>query len=140
MAYVQSSDGVQADPQLEGIFSAIGGVLKKTGGFVAKKVVPVALTFVPVVGGVASAAYSQIPGLQAPQPAAPSSWQRAAQAAVQRAREDTALRERVTQYLEPPPPPAPEPRKRLPAGVAGVGRDLIPIIMGGILLSRLVGK
>lgn len=49
---------VDPDQSLEGIFGAIGGAFKKVGGFVAKKVVPVGLSFVPVVGGTAARAYS----------------------------------------------------------------------------------
>lgn len=71
MAYVQVTDPY-ADEQLEGLFSAIGGAFKKAGGFVAKKVVPAALPFVPVVGGVAASAYSRIPGIAPQAPAAGS--------------------------------------------------------------------
>jgi hypothetical protein len=112
MSYVQNGQEYR-DPALDGFFSAIGGAFKKAGGFVAKKVVPVALTAVPFVGPAASSAYSQIPGITsrapvwsgdrpalAPAPTAPSVpwWRRAAQAAAERIGEDPGFRERAVSY------------------------------------------
>lgn len=108
MAYVQSSDGVHPDPQLGGIFGTIGGAFKKAGSFVAKKVAPTAISFVPIVGGAASAAYSSIPGIRDATPTAATpgitapreSWtQRLARFARERIAGDAALREQVIERL-----------------------------------------
>lgn len=120
MSYVQNGQEYR-DPALDGFFSAIGGAFKKAGGFVAKKVVPIALTAVPVVGGAASSAYSMIPGITerapiwsggapalAPAPTAPSVpwWKRAAQAAAERIGEDPGFRERAVSYTAQYAPPS----------------------------------
>lgn len=49
---------VDPDQQLEGIFGAIGGAFKRAGSFIVKRAAPVAIGFVPVVGGTAARAYS----------------------------------------------------------------------------------
>lgn len=60
------------DPQMEGFFSAIGGALKKAGGFVAKKVAPTIIGAVPIVGGVARRVYEAVPGVIQRRPGYPT--------------------------------------------------------------------
>lgn len=120
MAYVTQSSQYR-DESLDGFFSAVGGAFTKAGGFVARKVVPTAIGFVPVVGGAASAAYSQIPGIRprppqlvrpalrapwsrpiAPVPTAPQVpwWRRAIEAAAQ----DAEIRRRAVEATSRLPP------------------------------------
>ncbi|KKN26153.1 hypothetical protein LCGC14_0877540 [marine sediment metagenome] len=147
MSYVQHADAYR-DPTLDGFFSAIGGAFKKAGGFVAKKVVPVALTAVPVVGGAAASAYSQIPGIRqrapvwsgdrpalAPAPTAPSVpwWQRAAQAAAERIGEDPGFRERAVSYTA-----RYAPSSLLAAAAARQAREAPTAVKAGMTVATLL--
>lgn len=154
MAYVQRRDEYR-DASLDGFFSAIGGAFKKAGGFVAKKVVPTAISFVPVVGGAASAAYSQIPGIaDRPEPprirpalvAPPRTrivpatesipwWRRAIEAAAQ----DREIRRRAVEYTSRLPPELltaglARQTTRAPTVVKAAGAILPAIAIAGLVL------
>ena len=152
MAYVQL--GHHGDDQMEGIFSAIGGAFKKAGGFVAKKVVPAALPFVPVVGPVAAGAYSSIPGIrprQAPTTSysAPSPWmgtpgiaptapresifQRAARGAREAVETDPRFRRTVVDYTARYAPP-----ELLAAASARQLGQAPPVVKAGLTMATVL--
>lgn len=151
MAYVQVA--TQNGGELGGFFSVVGGAFKKAGGFVAKKVVPAALPFVPVVGGAASTLYQKIPGIapgQAPAPRATSyrphvfrpettTWQRIYQGTRDTLSRDPEIRRRAVEYTSRLPPEllaaaaARQAREASPLAKAGF---LVPLVVGGALLLR----
>ncbi len=148
---------VDPDQSLEGIFGAIGGAFKKVGGFVARKVAPVAIGLVPVVGGTAARAYSGLVspttgrttagtggtiGYRTPVGIAPQTQQAsvsfldrlraAASAATARAMEDRRIQEYViSQAAERIPP------QLTTAVAARQARDAPDWMKGGVLLPAL---
>lgn len=146
MAYVQAGDEYR-DASLDGFFDA----LKKAGGFVVKKVVPKALPFVPGIGPVAAAAYSQIPGIApgapAPTVTAPRRtgiaaaarratrepwWKAAARRAAEAAAADPGFRERAVRYTSRLPP------QLLAAAAARRAGEIRPAVKAGLTTAALL--
>lgn len=134
---------------LEGWLDTAWGGIKKAGGIVAKQVVPTAISFVPIVGGAASQAYrgavasgaQAAPGTTAIPRTAGSRWGRAARAAIQRAREDPGIQERVVsttaQYASPALLAAAAARQARDAPTAVKAATLIPALaLAALFLAR----